>query len=178
MVALGVATAANSAAPEMTFLQKTYRLGSFNQKQNATWEFVTAGEKIDDWQTLLTVIDRPDARTREEMDRLAEGIMANYKSHGGRILMAKTMRQESGAPYNYMVAAFEEPAKRRFELNFVKIALGARNSEVVIYGVRISDPKNYTAKAKVFLDQNSGQIGRELSATVLPDLGKLPRKPF
>jgi hypothetical protein len=167
-----------SGAPEMTFLDRTYRLGSFNQKQNATWEFVTRDETIGDWKTLLTIIDRPDARTREELDRLAEGIMAAYKSHGARILAAKTMHEDSGAAFNYMVAAFEEPGKQRLEVNFVKMALGPKNAAVLIYGVRITDPQDYRTKAKEFLDRNSGEIGRALGAAVLPDIGKLPRKAF
>src|SRR5438876_471162 len=109
---------------EMNFLNQTYQLGSYNQKHNPTWEFVTGGETVDNWNTLVTIIDRPDARTHEELDRLAEGVMLNYKTHGGQILMAKTMQQSSGATFNYMVAAFEEPAKQRYELNFVKVALG------------------------------------------------------
>jgi len=32
----------------MTFLARKYRLGSFKQKQNATWEFVISDEKIDE----------------------------------------------------------------------------------------------------------------------------------
>jgi len=167
----------NSMSTEVTFLDRTYRLASFNQKQHATWEFVTGEEKIDDWKTLVTIIDRPDARTREDLDRLAEGIMATYKNHGGQILTAKTM-QDSGAIFNYMVAAFEEPAKQRFELNFVKIILGPRHAAVMVYGVRITDPRDYTNKAKEFLNRSSGDVGRALSNASLPDLAKLPRTVF
>lgn len=174
----GLGTPSTSVASDITFLARPYRLGSFNQKTNATWEFVTADETIDDWKTLLTIIDRPDARSREELDRLAEGIMTTYKSHGGQILAAKTMREDSGAVFNYMVAAFEEPGKQRFELNFVKMALGPKNAAVMMYGVRITDPKDYRTKAKEFLDRNSGEIGRALGNAVLPDIGKLPRKVF
>ncbi len=173
-----VASVMTSVAPEMSFLERKYLLGSFNQKQNATWEFVTRDETIDDWKTLLTIIDRPDARTREELDRLAEGIMSAYKSHGGRILAAKTMRQDSGEVFNYMVAAFEEPGKQRFELNFVKAALGPKNAAVVIYGVRITDPRDYRTKAKNFLDRSSDEVGRALGNMVLPDISKLPRRTF
>jgi hypothetical protein len=127
---------------------------------------------------MVTIIDRPDARTREELDRLAEGIMTTYKSHGGQILAAKTMRADSGAGFNYMVAAFDEPAKQRFELNFVKMALGPTNAAIMIYGVRISDPRDYRTKAKEFLDRNSGEIGRALGNGELPDISKLPRKAF
>jgi hypothetical protein len=170
---VGLATPPESIASDITFFGHAYRLASFNQKQHPTWEFVTAGEKIDDWNTLLTIIDRPDARTREDLDRLAEGIMSTYKSHGGQILMAKTM-QDSGI-YNYMVAAFEETGKQRYELNFVKMALGPKNATLVIYGVRISDPRDYRTKAKEFLSRNSGEIGRTLGNMVLPDISKLPR---
>ena len=168
----------SSVAPQVTFLGRNYLLGSFNQKQNATWEFVTADEKIGDWKTLLTVVDRPDARTREEMDRLAEGILTMYKSRGGQILAAKTMRQDSGTAFNYMVAAFEEPGKSRFELNFVKVALGPKNAAAVIYGVRITDPKDYRTTANDFLNRNWDEVGRALGAVVLPDISKLPRRTF
>ena len=57
-----------------------------------------------------------------DSDRLAEGIMSTYKSRGAKILLARTM-QESGTPFNYVVAAFEEPDKQRYELSFVKMAL-------------------------------------------------------
>jgi hypothetical protein len=178
LILLGsVNLASSQAAPTVTFLARTYRLGSFNQKNQATWEFVTNGEKIDEWITLVTIIDRPDAKTRPDLDRLAEGILSTYKSHAGQILSAKTM-SESGGTFNYMVAAFEEPAKHRYELNFVKMALGPKNAYIVIYGARITDPADYRGKAKVFLDQQSGPIGRALASALLPDIAKLPRKEF
>jgi hypothetical protein len=58
--------------------------------------------------------------------------MATYKSHSGQILLTKTMRENSGAVFNYMVAAFEEPGKQRFELNFVKMSLSSKNATVVV----------------------------------------------
>ena len=157
---------------------RAYRLGSFKQKVNATWEFVTGSETVNNWTTLTTIIDRPDAHSREELDRLAEGVMANYKSHGGQILSAKTMRDKSGAVYNYMVAAFEEPAKRRYEINFVKVALSPKNAYVVVYGVRISGPGDYVRKAKNFITQQSGPIGVAVEGVVPPDVSKWPRKEF
>jgi hypothetical protein len=49
-------------------------------------------------QTLLTITTgRTPARSRRDGPS-RRGNMADYKSHGGRILMAKTMRQDSGAP--------------------------------------------------------------------------------
>ena len=42
-----------------------------------------------------------------------------------------------------MVAAFEEPVKNRFELNFVKFGLGPKNAYILVYGARVSDPKDY-----------------------------------
>jgi len=164
-------------AIETTFLAQKYRLGSFNQKHNPQWEFVTSGETVDNWTTLLTLIDRPDARTKEELDRLSEGIMNNYKSHGGRVLAARTMPDPKGT-FNYMVAAFEEPAKNRIELNFVKVSLGPENAVVAIYGVRISDPQDYRTKARDFLDQKSSEVGRALGEAVLPDVSSLPRREF
>ena len=163
---------------QMNFLNQTYTLGSYNQKHNPTWEFVTGGETVDNWNTLITLIDRPDARTHEEMDRLSEGVMLNYKNHGGQILLAKTMQEQSGAPFNYMVAAFEEPQQQRYELNFVKVGLGKTNAIISIYGVRVSDPQDYRAKAKNYMDQSSGQVGQALGGAVLPDISALPRKVF
>ena len=162
----------------VVFLGNTYELKSFHAKPAATWEFGTPAEPVNNWTRLLTLIDRPDARTREDLDRLAEGVMANYKSHSGQILMAKSMQDASGKAYNYMVVAFEEPATRRYELNFVKVALGAKNATIAVYGVRITDPGDYQTKAKQFLTKESGGIGKALETAVLPDLSTLPRKEF
>ena len=162
---------------DITFLAQQYRLGSYNQKHNPQWEFVTPHETVDNWTTLLTIIDRPDARTKEELDRLSEGIMANYKSHGGRILAARTMADPKGT-FNYMVAAFEEPDKNRIELNFVKMSLGPAGAVVAIYGVRIGDPQDYRTKARDYLDQKSSEVGRALGEAVLPDMASLPRRVF
>ncbi|MBZ5609007.1 MAG: hypothetical protein LAP38_12165 [Acidobacteriia bacterium] len=172
------AVSAMAATPAIAFQAQTYCLGSFNQQRTAMWEFVPADENINDWKTLLTIIDRPDARTREELDRLAEGIMSVYQSQGARILLARTMREESGAVFNYLVAAFDEPDKQRFELDFVKVELGAKNAAVVVYGVRVTDPKDYRTKAKDFLDMNSHQVGRALGELAVPDVSKLPRRVF
>jgi len=109
----GLVNTAAAQPPTVSMMARTYRLGSYNQKSHPTWEFITGRETVDNWTTLVTLIDRPDAHSREELDRLGEGVMSNYKSHGGQILSAKTMRDKSGAAYNYLVAAFEEPAKRR-----------------------------------------------------------------
>jgi hypothetical protein len=178
IVCCGLFAQPTAPAPAIDFLARTYRLGSFNQKPNAMWEFVTAGETVAGWTTLLTLIDRPDAHSRQDLDRLAEGIKSNYESHGGKILKAQTMRAASGAAYNYLVVAFEEPAKHRFELNFVQAALSPKNAYVAVYGVRIIDPKDYVGKAKAFLNEHSGEIGRALENATLPDIGKLPRKVF
>jgi hypothetical protein len=163
-------------APDILFLGRSYHLASFSQNEKPMWEYITADETVNDWKTLLTFINRPDASTREDLDRLAEGIMTRYKSRGGQILTAKTVQERSGAVFNYMVAAFEEPDKQRFELNFVKVALGSENAVVVIYGVRITDPRDYVSKAKGFLTRNSGEIGRALGQAPLPDLNKLPQR--
>jgi hypothetical protein len=165
-------------APSIGVLGRTYQLASFHQKPNAMWEFVVPGESINDWKTLVTLIDRPDSHTQADLDRLAEGIDSNYKAHGGRILLAKTMRDHSGAPYNYLVVAFEEPAKHRFELNFVKVASGPKNAYILVYGARITDPKDYTAKGKEFLNQHSSEIGKALETTTLPEISNLPRREF
>jgi hypothetical protein len=173
-----LAIPSKAATNELSFLGRKYYLASFNDKPNATWEFITSDETIGDWKTLVTVIERRDARTREDLDRLAEGIKSTYESHGSRILAARTMRQESGAVVNYLVAAFEEPRHHRFELNFAKFALGPTNAIIMIYGVRLSDPVDYAAKAKEFLDRNSSEVGRALADAALPDVSQLPRRRY
>jgi hypothetical protein len=171
-------TLSAATVPAIAFMSKKYRLGSYNEKKNPTWEFITADENVDDWSTLLTIIDRPDAHTHQELDGLAEGIMSTYKSHGGQVLLARTMQGNSGAVFNYIMVGFEEPAKHRFELNFVKVALGEKNAVVVVYGVRITDPQNYSAKARQYLNENSGDVGYAVGQLALPDIGTLPRKTF
>ena len=81
--------------------------------------------------------------------------------------MAKTMVDASGSPYNYAVAAFDLPAEHRFELNFVKAALGPKNAYIAIYGV-----------AKAYLNEHSSEVGLELEKATLPATSTLPRKEF
>lgn len=164
----------NTFDSNFLFQGKMYHLDSFNQKVSATWEFAAPGETVHNWTTLLTLVDRPDAHTRADLDGVSEGVMANYKSHGGQILLAKTMQDATGTPYNYIVAAFEDAATHRYELNFVKIALGAKNGTIAVYGVRMADQ----AKAKQFLTQESDRIGRAVASAGLPDLNTLPRREF
>lgn len=163
------------ATPTVTFMGKPYRLASFNQKASPMWEFTVPNETVDNWNTLLTIVDRPEARSRPDLDRLAQGVLDAYKSRGGRVLMAKTMLDSTGTPFNYMVAAFDQPAQHRFELNFVKAAMGGKNAYIAIYGVRVTDSKDYVGKAKAFLNEQSGRIGQELERAVLPPAGTLPR---
>lgn len=169
-----------SPPPEsnLLLLGKIYQLGSFHQNPNPVWEFVTRGETVNQWTTILTMIDRPDAHTRSELDRVSEGVMANYKSHGGQILVSKTMQNASGEPYNYLAVAFEEPGQRRYEVDFVKAALGAKNVTVIVYGVHIGGAADYQTKAKQFLTRESEGIGRALASTNFPDLNTLPRRVF
>jgi hypothetical protein len=172
-VTVARAASVRPAAPSISFLSQTYRLGSFNQRQHPMWEFVTTNESVNNWTTMVTLVERADARTREDLDRLAEGLMSNYKAHRGRILLAKTMQDDSGAPYNYMVVGFEQPEQSRYELNFVKIALGEKAAVVAIYGVRVTD-----AKAKEFLNRESSEIGRALNVFQAPEMNRLPRNTF
>jgi hypothetical protein len=165
--------ACSKTAPPLTFLSKSYTLGSFNQKSKPTWEYVTGGESVNNWTTLITLIDRQDARTVADLDRLAQGVTDTYKSNGGRILLAKTLKDKTGAAFDYAVVAFEEPAKNRFELNFVKFAMGPKNAYIMVYGVRIP-----TSAGKDFLNQHSSEIGKAMDNAALPDLSTLPRKEF
>jgi hypothetical protein len=168
---------AKTVEPSMEFLQRTYHLGSFNQTKTPMWEFVTGNETVDNWTSLLTIVERTDAHTREDLDRLAEGILSNYKSRNGQILKAKTMVGKSGEVFNYAAVAFEDVARHRFELSFTKIALGQKNAYVLVYGVQIGDP-DYLNKAKAFLTAHSGEIGLALENAVLPNVSTLPRKEF
>ena len=133
------------------------------------WEFVTADETMDDWKTLFTVIDRPDALTSDQLDRVAEGILSDYRSRGARILA-------SGGTDRYLVVAFDEPAKNRCELNFVKIELGSPEAVVTTYRVRITDAGDYRTAANEFMNRNAAEIGRALGALPLPDIRTLPRR--
>jgi hypothetical protein len=157
--------------PAITFMNHPYQLGSYNQKNHPMWEFAPKGETVENWTSLVTIIDRADARSLQELDRLAEGIMNQYKSAGGQIVYSKTLQNDTGVVFDYIVAAFSDPAKHRFELNFVKVALGPKNAYTMIYGVRLSE-------VKAFLDQHSGEVGQALANAVPPDLTTLPRRVF
>ncbi len=60
----------------------------------------------------------------------------------------------------------------------MKAELGAKNALVVIYGVRVTDARDYRTKAKEFLDQKSMEVGRAVGEFRAPDVGKLPRRVF
>ena len=51
---------------------------------------------------LLTIVDRPDAKTVADMDRLAQGVLDTYKARGAKVVMARTMQDAAGRPFNYM----------------------------------------------------------------------------
>ena len=138
------------------------------------WELVSEGETVDNWKTLVTTVERPDTRTREDLGRLAEGI-SSYRSRGGQILAAKTMGQSPKDAFNYVVALFDEPAQQRCELDFVRISLGSANAVVVIYPARIGPDRDHLAKADQFLKANSVEVGRALASLVLPQLESIPR---
>jgi hypothetical protein len=173
-----ISTIAMAQTPSITFLSRPYHLGSFSQTDRPLWEFVPSGETIDNWTTLVSVVDRSDAHTLPDLDRVSEGVMANYKAHHAVILRATTSHDAAGKPFNYIVVAFDGPAKHRYELNFVKIALGPKNAYVLIYGARISDPVDYRTKAKNFLDQRSSEIGKALESAPAPAIAAFPRRPF
>jgi len=141
------------------------------------WEFTSGRENVDNWTTLFTILDRPDAKTRLELERLAQGILDAYKAKNGKVLMARTM-SANGVPFNYIIVAFPQPAQKRFELNFVKIALAQNNAVIAVYGVRIDDPTNDAAKVKAFLSANSEAIGKALEQATLPSTSTLPRREF
>lgn len=166
-----------TAADSISFLGRDYRLASHNQKASAMWEFTTGNETVNNWTTLLTVLDRPEAKTRPDLDRLAQGIMDTYKAKGGVVMMARTMTSKDG-PFNYMIVAFPQPAQKRFELNFVKIALAKTNAVIAVYGVRIEDASKDASKAKAFLSANSQAIGQALEQANLPSTATLPRREF
>jgi hypothetical protein len=166
------------AAPSLNFLGKTYRLGSYNQKANAMWEFVAKPETVNNWSTLVTVIDRPDAKSMKDLDRLAEGTLSTFKNAGAKILLAKTMKDHTGKAFDYLVAAIDEPGNHRYELNFLKIAMGSKNAYILIYGARIADAVDYKAKAAKYVGSNSRQIGLALDGSPAPPLASWPRKTF
>ena len=166
-----------TAVQTVSFLGRSYVLASFNQKAAPMWEFTSGKETVGNWTNLLTLLERPDAKTKQDLDRLAQGVMDHYKANGGNVLMARTMGTPEN-PYNYMVVAFTQPAEHRIELNFVKVAMGAKNAFVVIYGERIHDSKDPASKAKAFLHERSAEIGMALEKAVLPAIDTLPRREF
>ena len=166
------------SVPTITLLSRVYHVGSFNKHSAPMWEFVPPGETVQNWSSLVTLVERNDAHTRPELDAVAEGVMATYKSNGGQVLLARTMTDASGTPFNYLVAGFEQPAEHRFELNFVKIGLGPKNVYMMIYGARVTDPVDWRSKAKTYLNQHSSEIGKALETATVPDLSALPRNEF
>jgi len=172
------ALAVPAGAPSLTFLGKNYHLGSYNQKSKPMWEFTSTPETVNKWSTLVTVIDRTDAASMTNLDGLAEGTLTAFKNSGAKILIAQTMKDRTGKPYNYIVAAIDEPQNHRYELNFLKIGMGVKNAYILIYGARITDPVDYKAKAAKFVENHSRDIGLALDAMTAPDMSRWPRTTF
>lgn len=165
-----IAFASAPAIPTLAFMDRTYRLASVNQTEHRNWEFVCDGDQINDWKTLITVVDRSDAKTREDLDRLAQGLRSSFKLRNAQILKAQTM-VENGMPFNYMVAAFNDGARQRYEFDFVKMALTPKGAVVTMYGARVTH-----AQASEFLDRQSSGIGRALGAMPTPEVTSFPAR--
>lgn len=109
----------------------------------------------------VTVLDRPDIRTRPALDQLAKDLLAGYKAEGGKILTAKMIGPNKNNPFQYIVVAFEQPARKGYELRFVKAAMGHRNACVTIYTVRVDD-------VKTFLQTQLESIEKEFALSQVP----------
>jgi hypothetical protein len=167
------------SVPSLTFLERTYRLASFNQKSQPMWEFVSNHESVGDWTTLFTIVDHPDAHSTADLDTLSAGIKSDSESHGGKVLVATIMHDDNtGKVFHYMVVGFDQPDQQRYELRFEKAALGEANGYVAVYAVRITDKKDYGKKTRLYLHEHSSEVGTALAKAVLPDVAKLPRTEF
>ncbi|HTP87099.1 MAG TPA: hypothetical protein VMJ34_09125 [Bryobacteraceae bacterium] len=171
---IAVGAWAKSGPPAVHFMGKTYRLASFHAKDQATWQFYLEGETADNWTTMFTIVDRPEAQSGKEIDKLADDVKADYAAHGGKVFVTQK-NQDVNGDYTYVVVGYDSPAKQTYELQFVKIGKKFRNGYVASYGVRITDPKDYAAKTKAFLHGQSIEIAKALAEVSLPDIGKLPR---
>jgi hypothetical protein len=162
----------------MTFLSKSYSLGSFSQSEtSALWECVSGGETVDNWTTLISLMEhRYPGSGRPELDHWAEVVMRTYKSNGGQIQVAKQMKDKAGVAFYYVVVAYDEPENHRFEMDFVRFGLGQKNGYTMTYAVRVSDRKDYRGKNKEFMEQHSAEIAQAIETAVVPDMSKLPRK--
>jgi hypothetical protein len=156
----------------------SYHLASFNQKDKPTWQFVGGDEAVGTWTTMFTIVDRPEAHANSNLEKLAEGVKADYEAHGNRVLISQALFDPKGEAYHYLVVSFDERSKNRMQFSFVKIGLGRHNVYVAIYDVRVTDPTDYGSKARTFLHQRSAEIGTALGQMELPDIGKLPRTEF
>jgi hypothetical protein len=165
--------------PTLTFMSKTYQLASFSHMNRPMWEFASPPETVDNWTSMVTLVECPGTHTNADVDKVAEGLVSIYRENHAQILMSKTMTGKSGKPYDYLVAAFEEPTKHRFEIDFVRVALMEDHQAwCLIYGKRIADAEDYLAKSKVYLNQHSSEVGQALEAMSLPSKDNFPRKEF
>src|SRR2546426_13725 len=92
----------------MTFLARKYRLGSFNQKQNATWEFVISDEKIDEAAV------RAELSSRWRWDRRTPLWRPHHRSAGLSGTRPRTLPRSSTFAG---LAPFVEPARGRLHEN-------------------------------------------------------------
>jgi len=160
----------------MKLLDKTFALAYFNALPRPTWEFVPEGETLERWTRLFRVIDYVEAKTPLDLARISQALQASYTQNAGQILKAQTITNAAGYAFNFVVAAFDHPAQKQFEIHFVKIFLAGAGGVAQIYTVRVSDFLDYLTKAKQFLEHESGAIGHALGESQWPTPDQLPRE--
>lgn len=163
----------SGSSVEIGLLDQTYHLAFYDAK-TFIWEFTTGSETVDNWTTLVTILSLPGVVAPEKLNNFSEALMSHYKSRGAQVLAYKSLKDQSGKDYNYMVAVFDEPQYNRYELDFVKMAMGRPHAFIGIYGVRITDPVNRLTKTRAYLKDNSDKIERALANARLPEIETLP----
>lgn len=172
------AFAVSPAGPEVKMLNRIYRLAYYGKSNYEMWEFTSGAETVDNWTTLVTILNYPEATSLQRMDQLSEGLIKVYKSSGGQVLKAKSQQDAFGGVCNTIIVAFDEADAKRYELCFVKVAMGKSHAYAAIYGVRIPDLIDRHAKANAFLKENAIAIEQAMLSTRFPATESLPRQSF
>jgi hypothetical protein len=114
--------AEKESAPAFEFRQVNFFLRWSKDRQ---YEFTPAKqEDLDHWSDMITINGYPDARHGEELAEVANTVLGNYKSHGGKILKTRSVPRTEEHSAEHLISVvftrpdFAEAAFARFKLYY------------------------------------------------------------
>ena len=145
LIALSVAgtltlrgAADNAKAPAFQFQEVAYFPRWSNNEQH---EFTPdKQEDLDRWTDMITINGYPDVHDGDGLAATANTVLANYKSHEGKILRTNSVPQTADRPAEHFIAVmFSRPAF--VEVAFARFKMIGNKGHSFVYSHRIYGSK-------------------------------------